>query len=81
MSTAAHNPADLKAAFMGMAGGVIAVFLVCWGVMELTNIKFADHAAPGSTTAPAPATTTPPAGSDTPAASTATPAGTQPEAR
>ena len=51
-----HNP-DMRAAYMGLIVGAVALLIIVWGIVKLTSASFDDHAAaPG---APAPAATTP----------------------
>jgi hypothetical protein len=38
---AAPLPGDKKAGFMGLIIGGIAVFLIAWGIVHLTNRKYA----------------------------------------
>ena len=50
--------ADARAAFMGLAVGVIVLFAVMYTIVHLTNKKFEGHAAaaPAAATPGAPAT-------------------------
>lgn len=49
-------PSDMKAAFTGLIGGAIALLIMVYVVVLLTNRKFESHAAPAAGT-PAAATT------------------------
>ena len=50
-----HNP-DMRAAYMGLIVGAVALLIIVWGIVKLTSASFEGHAAPG---AAAPAATTP----------------------
>jgi hypothetical protein len=48
---AAPLPGDKRAGYMGLIFGGIAVFLVAWGIVHLTNKSYANekaHAAPAA---------------------------------
>lgn len=60
MSTAVHRSSDLGAALTGLIVGAVALFIIVFTIVKLTNASFAgDHeAAPVTTTGtPAPAPT------------------------
>ena len=40
--------ADARAAFMGLIFGAIALLIIVYGIVQLTNRKFAGHAAPAA---------------------------------
>ncbi|HET6681060.1 MAG TPA: hypothetical protein VFG84_07650 [Gemmatimonadaceae bacterium] len=46
----AHHPSDRKAAFIGMIVTMIAIFVVCFTIVELTNKKYEGHAAEAAAT-------------------------------
>ncbi|HWE41210.1 MAG TPA: hypothetical protein VG432_01815 [Gemmatimonadaceae bacterium] len=47
---AAPLPGDKKAGFMGLIIGGIAVFLIAWGIVHLTNRKYAAEKGEGAHT-------------------------------
>ena len=48
---AAPLPGDKKAGFMGLIIGGVVVFLIAWGIVHLTNKKYAgEHAGAATTT-------------------------------
>ena len=47
---AAPLPGDKKAGFMGLIIGGIAVFLIAWGIVHLTNKKYEGEKAGAATT-------------------------------
>ena len=46
MSTATHHPEDRGAAFTGLIVGVVALCILCFGIVKLTNARFASHEKP-----------------------------------
>ena len=49
-----HDPkGDARAAFMGLIIGAIALLVIIYGIVQLTNRKFAGHTAPAAAGAPA----------------------------
>ena len=55
------HKADARAAFIGLIGGAIALLAMCLVIVNLTNRKFAAHAAAPAQEQSAPATGAPPA--------------------
>jgi hypothetical protein len=66
MSTTAHRSSDLGAALTGLIVGAVALFIIVFTIVKLTNASFADEhaaaapatpaaagAAPGTATTPA----------------------------
>ncbi len=49
----APHPGDKSAAFTGLILGAIAIFVICFAVVRLTNAKFAGHAPAGAAPAAA----------------------------
>jgi len=73
MSTTAHRSSDLGAALTGLIVGAVALFIIVFTIVKLTNASFAgehEAAAPAAPAAPAATTTT-----GTPAAPASAPAG------
>ena len=63
MSSTAHRSSDLGAALTGLIVGAVALFIIVFTIVKLTNASFAgeQHAtapAAAATSTPAPATTT-----------------------
>lgn len=48
MSSATHHPEDRNAAFTGLIVGVVALFVLCFGIVKMTNAKFASHEKPAA---------------------------------
>jgi hypothetical protein len=46
MSTAAHHPHDRTAAFTGLIVGAVALVLLLFGIVKLTNASYASHEKP-----------------------------------
>ncbi|MHB0962133.1 MAG: hypothetical protein ACYC5V_02865 [Gemmatimonadaceae bacterium] len=46
MSATAHHPEDRKAAFTGLIVGAVALVVICFTIVQLTNRKFAGHEKP-----------------------------------
>lgn len=69
MSSAAHRSSDLGAALTGLIVGAVALFIIVFTIVKLTNASFADeaHAAGSATTT----TTTPAAATGSPTAAPA----------
>jgi hypothetical protein len=57
----APHPGDKSAAFTGLILGAIAIFVICFAVVRLTNAKFAGHS-PAGAAAPAAGQAAPAAG-------------------
>jgi hypothetical protein len=49
-----HGNPDMRAAFMGLIAGAVALLVIVYVIVRLTNASFDDHAAPAN---PAAATT------------------------
>jgi hypothetical protein len=43
MSASAYHPEDRKAAVTGLIVGIVALLVVCYTVVKLTNAKFGAH--------------------------------------
>ncbi len=41
MSASTYHPEDRKAAFTGLIVGAVALAVLCFAIVKLTNIKFA----------------------------------------
>ncbi len=48
MSHATHHPEDRSAAFTGLIVGVVALAIICFTIVKLTNAKYASHAKPAA---------------------------------
>ena len=48
MSASAHHPEDRSAAFTGLIVGVVALLVVCFTIVKLTNAKFGAHDKPAA---------------------------------
>ena len=57
MSTA-HRSSDLGAALTGLIVGAVALFIIVFTIVKLTNASFADEAHAAAPAATTPATTT-----------------------
>ncbi|HUR91239.1 MAG TPA: hypothetical protein VMY38_01050 [Gemmatimonadaceae bacterium] len=58
MSSTAHRSSDLGAALTGLIVGAVALFIIVFTIVKLTNASFAEeHAAAPAATTGAPATT------------------------
>lgn len=51
MSATTHHPEDRKAAFTGLIVGAVALFIIGFTIVQLTNRKFAGHEQPAAETA------------------------------
>ncbi len=70
MSTTAHRSSDLGAALTGLIVGAVALFIIVFTIVKLTNASFAGEHEAAAPAAPAATTTT-----GTPAAPASAPAG------
>ncbi len=41
MSASAHHPEDRRAAYTGLIVGAVALVVLCFTIVKLTNLKFA----------------------------------------
>lgn len=48
MSTATHHPEDRRAAFTGLIVGAIALIVIVFTIVKLTNASFASHEKPAA---------------------------------
>jgi len=69
-STTAHRSSDLGAALTGLIVGAVALFIIVFTIVKLTNASFAGEHEAAAPAAPAATTTT-----GTPAAPASAPAG------
>ncbi len=69
MSTTAHRSSDLGAALTGLIVGAVALFIIVFTIVKLTNASFAGEHEAAAPPAPAATTTT-----GTPAAPASAPA-------
>ena len=70
MSTTAHRSSDLGAALTGLIVGAVALFIIVFTIVKLTNASFAGEHEAAAPAVPAATTTT-----GTPAAPASAPAG------
>ncbi|MDQ3515470.1 MAG: hypothetical protein M3403_01660 [Gemmatimonadota bacterium] len=70
MATTAHRSSDLGAALTGLIVGAVALFIIVFTIVKLTNASFAGEHEAAAPAAPAATTTT-----GTPAAPASAPAG------
>lgn len=48
MSHSTHHPEDRSAAFTGLIVGAVALFVLCFAIVKLTNAQFASHEKPAA---------------------------------
>ena len=48
MSASAYHPADRNAAFTGLIVGLVALAILVFGIVKLTNAKFGAHEKPAA---------------------------------
>ncbi len=48
MSATTHHPEDRKAAYTGLIVGAVALVVICFTIVQLTNKKFAGHEKPAA---------------------------------
>ena len=51
MSNTQPHPGDMRAAFTGLIAGAVVLFVLLFGIVKMTNAKYAKHGeAPAATT-------------------------------
>ena len=48
MSSTTHHPEDRGAAFTGLIVGAVALAIIIFGIVKLTNAKYASHEKPAA---------------------------------
>jgi len=48
MSASAYHPEDRNAAFTGLIIGAVALIILCFGIVKLTNAKYGAHEKPSA---------------------------------
>ncbi len=48
MSASTHHPEDRKAAYSGLIVGAVALAILLFGIVRLTNAKFGAHEPPAA---------------------------------
>jgi len=48
MSASTYHPEDRNAAFTGLIVGLVALLIVCFIIVKLTNAKFGGHEKPAA---------------------------------
>ena len=51
MSASTHHPEDRKAAFTGLIVGAVALLIICFTIVKLTDAKFGAHEKPSAQSA------------------------------
>jgi hypothetical protein len=46
MSASTYHPEDRRAAFTGLIVGAVALLIICFTIVKLTNAKFGGHVRP-----------------------------------
>ncbi len=48
MSASTHHPEDRRAAFTGLIVGAVALLILVFAIVKLTNAKYASHEKPAA---------------------------------
>ncbi len=48
MSASTYHPADRSAAYTGLIVGAVALLILCFGIVKLTNAKYGAHERPAA---------------------------------
>lgn len=48
MSDSNYHPEDQRAAFTGLIVGAVALVVICFGIVTMTNAKFGAHEKPAA---------------------------------
>jgi hypothetical protein len=43
MSNTQPHPGDMRAAFTGLVAGAVVLFVILFGIVKMTNAKYAGH--------------------------------------
>jgi hypothetical protein len=48
MSASTYHPEDRNAAFTGLIVGLVALVIICFTIVKLTDLKFGEHEKPAA---------------------------------